>query len=141
VLVPFVSSACIASGTISFPQEIVTALQEHHATILVSVPMHYKAICSNPIPNHSLRLALSSAGVLDKTDNDRFCKQNNIRILEVYGSTETGGIAFRCRADEEVAFTAFDPIDVKIVDEEIWAKTGSSCLEDPTELSKSGEKE
>jgi acyl-coenzyme A synthetase/AMP-(fatty) acid ligase len=123
VLVPFVSSACIASGTISFPQEIVTALQEHHATILVSVPMHYKAICSNPIPNHSLRLALSSAGVLDKTDNDRFCKQNNIRILEVYGSTETGGIAFRCRADEEVAFTAFDPIDVKIVDEKIHVRS------------------
>jgi len=123
VLIPFVSSAGIVSGTVTFPREIIRALKEHRATILVSVPMHYKALCSNPIPNHTLRLALSSAGVLDQTDNERFCSQNHIGILEIYGSTETGGIAFRCRADGDAAFSPFDPIDVKIADDKIYVRS------------------
>ncbi|MFO7560647.1 MAG: fatty acid--CoA ligase family protein [Desulfobacterales bacterium] len=123
VLVPFAVSAGIASETITFPQEIVSAVQQQDATIMVSVPMHYKALCGHPIPDHSLRLALSSAGVLDKTDNERFCSLNHTGILEIYGSTETGGIAFRCRANGEAAFTAFDTIDIKIPDEKIHVRS------------------
>ncbi|MBW1899242.1 MAG: long-chain fatty acid--CoA ligase, partial [Deltaproteobacteria bacterium] len=123
VLVPFVSSAGIDSGSGTFPHEIVSAVQKHDATILVSVPMHYKALCSNTIQDHSLRLALSSAGVLDKTDNEQFCAQNKTRILEIYGSTETGGIAFRGRADGDAAFTPFDHVDVKIEDKKIYVRS------------------
>lgn len=123
VLVPFASSAEITSDSGAFPHEIISAVQKSNATILVSVPMHYKALCGNPIPNHSLRLALSSAGVLDKTDNERFCVQNETRILEIYGSTETGGIAFRCRADEDIAFTPFDHVDIKIADDKIHVRS------------------
>ncbi len=123
VLIPFVSSAGIDSDSGTFPHEIVSAVQKHDATILVSVPMHYKALCGNPIQNHSLRLALSSAGVLDKTDNELFCTQNKTGILEIYGSTETGGIAFRCRADGDITFTPFDHVDVKIADEKIHVRS------------------
>jgi len=123
VLIPFISSAGIDSDSSTFPHEIVSAIQKNDATILVSVPMHYKALCSHPIQDHSLRLALSSAGMLDRTDNERFCSLNETRILEIYGSTETGGIAFRCRADGDDAFTPFDPIDVKIVNEKIHVRS------------------
>jgi len=64
----------------------------------------------------NLRLAFSSAGMLEKDDNQAFCRQNKTGIIEVYGSTETGGIAMRHRSIGEEFFTPFSLINWKIID-------------------------
>jgi acyl-coenzyme A synthetase/AMP-(fatty) acid ligase len=113
VILPLVSSATVIGETPSFPNEIVDAAEEQKATILASVPAHYRALRDKKM---LLRLAFSSAGMLDTEDNQMFCRHNSHGIVEVYGSTETGGIATRNRSLGEEFFTPFSLINWKIID-------------------------
>lgn len=110
VLIPLLSSATVMAGTPSFPSEISEAVQDYGATIFVSVPVHYRILKGRKVSNSSLRLAFSSAGMLAQTDNEEFCRQNDTPVIEVYGSTETGGIASRVRRNGEAAFFPFDSV-------------------------------
>jgi acyl-coenzyme A synthetase/AMP-(fatty) acid ligase len=111
VVLPLVAGAAVVGATPSFPHEIVCAAAAHKATVLVSVPAHYRILQDR---NMALRLAFSSAGMLDAADNEAFCRQHPAGITEVYGSTETGGIATRNRAQGEECFTPFATIDWRI---------------------------
>ena len=111
IVLPLVSSAAVVDEVPSFPGEITRAARENKVTILASVPAHYRALCDKKI---SLRLAVSSAGMLDVKDNDAFSQLNKTSIEEIYGSTETGGIATRNRFLGEKYFTPFPTIDWKI---------------------------
>lgn len=113
VILPLVSSATVIGEAPSFPNEIVAVAEEQKATILASVPAHYRALRDKKM---LLRLAFSSAGMLDTEDNRMFCKHNSPGIVEVYGSTETGGIATRNRSLGEEFFTPFSLISWKITD-------------------------
>jgi len=123
VLVPLVSSASVMADTPTFPHEIINAIVRQKATVLVSVPIHYKTLAGSTMPNHSLRMAFSSAGALDKTDGKNFTGQTGTGITEIYGSTETGGIAYRCRAMDDAALTVFETVDVEIIDEQIHVRS------------------
>lgn len=115
VVLPLVSSATVIDETPSFPNEIAQLAKENEITILASVPAHYRVLGEVGLHN-SLRLAFSSAGMLDQADNEAFCRRNAKGIVEVYGSTETGGIATRNRALGEEGFTPFPTIDWKIIE-------------------------
>ena len=123
VLVPLLSSATVLAATPSFPAEIATAVQENRATILAAVPVHYRAVRQQTVSKGSLRLAVSSAGMLDPEDNRIFCERNRTTITEVYGSTETGGIASRNRAEGEENFTPFAEVDWKIKGERLLVRS------------------
>ncbi len=123
VIIPLVSSASVLGGIYSFPHEIISAIKNDSATVLVSVPMHYRVLRGHAISGSALRLAFSSAGILDKADGDDFHRRTGLGVFEIYGSTETGGIASRCRAKEESAFRPFDNIDWKIVDERLHVRS------------------
>lgn len=111
VILPLVSSATVIGETPSFPGEIARIAKECEATLLASVPVHYRALRDKKI---GVRLAFSSAGMLDREDNEAFCRHNTVGVVEVYGSTETGGIATRNRAQGEEFFTPFPTIAWKI---------------------------
>lgn len=123
VLIPFVSSARVVAEICTFPQEIRNALQCHSATILVSVPMHYRILRGGEIQGDSLRIAFSSAGKLDKKDGNYFHKKTGVDLFEIYGSTETGGIASRCQAENEIPMEPFDVVDWKVVDERLCVRS------------------
>jgi len=131
VLIPFVSSAGVVAKICTFPQEIRDALQNYSATILVSVPMHYRILRDGEIPGDSLRISFSSAGKLDKTDGDYFYKQTGVDLVEIYGSTETGGVASRCIAANEVPMEPFDIVDWKVVDERLHVRSAFISPEIP----------
>ncbi len=114
VLIPLVSSATVSTNTPSFPAEIAETVQEEKSTILAAVPAHYRVLRQQVTSRGSLRFSVSSAGMLDPGDNARFCEHNKIPVIEVYGSTETGGIAARNRAAGETAFAPFATVDWKI---------------------------
>lgn len=122
VVLPLVSSATVVDDTPSFPGEIVRAAKEENITLLASVPPHYRVLRDVRLPG-TLRLAFSSAGMLDAADNKEFCRTNNKGLVEVYGSTETGGIATRNRSLGEEYFTAFPAIDWKIVDSRLAVRS------------------
>jgi len=136
VLIPLVSSATVLAGTPSFPAEIAEAVQENKATVLAAVPAHYRALRHQQTTSGSLRFAVSSAGMLDPEDNAFFCSHNKSSVIEVYGSTETGGIATRNRAVGETLFTPFSTVDWKIIGERLAVR--SSYISSQALLDKEG---
>ena len=131
VLIPLVSSATVIAQTPSFPAEIADAIQSNKATILAAVPAHYRALRQQVTSKGSLRFAVSSAGMLDPGDNAAFCNQNKTSIVEVYGSTETGGIATRNRRAGETDFTPFSTVDWKISRERLLVRSPYISLQTP----------
>lgn len=123
VILPLVSAATVIADTPSFPGEIADAVQEHKATMLVCIPPHYRAMRERKIVDSSLRLAFSSAGMLDAEDNTAFFLLNKVGIVEVYGSTETGGVAFRNRSLGGTSFTAFPTVSWKIKEQRLCVRS------------------
>jgi acyl-coenzyme A synthetase/AMP-(fatty) acid ligase len=123
VLTPLVASASVVPQNPSFPAEIEAAVRDNNASILVSVPAHYRAINGYPFAPRSMRLAFSSAGLLAAEDAAAFSSQTGVGIAEIYGSTETGGIASRIRAHGQSDFQPYAGIDVKIEGEQLKVRS------------------
>jgi acyl-coenzyme A synthetase/AMP-(fatty) acid ligase len=123
VLLPFVASARVIGRTCTFPQEILSALQNERATVLVSVPIHYRAMRTGGIQRFSLRLALSSAAPLDGEDAAFFREQTGLAINEIYGSTETGGMAIRRFGADHGSWEPFTCIDWKILSDHLCVRS------------------
>jgi acyl-coenzyme A synthetase/AMP-(fatty) acid ligase len=123
VTLPLVSGAAVLPAAPSFPEEIDRAVAACAATILVSVPAHYRALQGKPLAAPSLRLAFSSAGVLETEAGDDFCRNNAVDLVEIYGSTETGGIALRNRFRGEEGFTPYPTVDWTIAGEQLLVRS------------------
>jgi acyl-coenzyme A synthetase/AMP-(fatty) acid ligase len=113
VLAPLVSSAGVLDGMFSFPHEIYRAIMEKQPTVLVSIPIHYKMLNDRLVQKKALRLAFSSAGKLNEGDSEVFFEQTGLGITEIYGSTESGGIATRC-STQSPYFTFNEGVDARI---------------------------
>jgi acyl-coenzyme A synthetase/AMP-(fatty) acid ligase len=123
VLLPFVASARVLRRTCTFPREILGALQEEGATVLVSVPIHYRALRTGDLQRFSLRLALSSAAPLDHGDAAFFLNKTGLAINEIYGSTETGGMAIRAYGMNHGSWEPFVCLDWKILSERLCVRS------------------
>jgi acyl-coenzyme A synthetase/AMP-(fatty) acid ligase len=123
IVVPLLASAAVAPETPSFPGEIEHAIRENDATLLISVPAHYRALNGHAFAPGSLRLAFSSAGMLAAEDAIAFSGQTGVPIAEIYGSTETGGIAARVRAAGETDFKPYPAIGMRIENEQLRVRS------------------
>jgi acyl-coenzyme A synthetase/AMP-(fatty) acid ligase len=119
VLLPLVSGACVSIRTPSYPAEIIQAALDIGATILVSIPAHYRAMQAEPLANGRIHTAFSSAGALSEQDDLDFHRSTGIAVTEIYGSTETGGIAFRRRNAGNTHLQPFEYVNVKIGNERL----------------------
>jgi acyl-CoA synthetase (AMP-forming)/AMP-acid ligase II/3-hydroxymyristoyl/3-hydroxydecanoyl-(acyl carrier protein) dehydratase len=97
ILWPLAAGRAIHARSVSFPQEIRAALAERDG-VLVSSPAHLKRLPEYPVGamlSNRLRAVFSSGGPLSfdvAYDAKRFL---GLVPIEVYGSSETGGIAWR----------------------------------------------
>jgi len=114
VLVPLVSGCTVIEPVFSFPHEILSAARDMGATIMVSVPSQYHVLKSENLKRYNLRLAFSSAGMLPVSDAEYFYGRTGIAINDIYGSTETGGIAWKAAPIDRQMYHAFKGIDWKI---------------------------
>ena len=114
VLVPFVSQAKVLSDIYTFPQEIISTTNKHKATVLVSVPIHYRSLKVNTLSTPSLKAAFSSAGALNRSDAIYFQKNTGLGITEIYGSTETGGIAARSLSEHTESWKPADVVSWRL---------------------------
>ena len=95
VLLPMCSGATVERTSPFFPREIAERIEKTRASILVSTPAHLRALSTTLSAPHHLRLVLSSGAPLAAADASAFHASTGLWPLEVYGSTETGGIAVR----------------------------------------------
>lgn len=114
VLVPFAAQAQILPDIYTFPQEIISAINKHAATVLISVPAHYRSLKTDDLSVPSLKIAFSSSGALNRADAAHFYKKTGVGITEIYGSTETGGVAARNISENTESWKPFDVVDWKI---------------------------
>lgn len=123
LLAALVADAAVVGATPLYPAEIEEEINRNQADVLVSVPAHYRALKSYQGTGFSLRTAFSSAGVLAAEDALAFSSKCGIGIIEVYGSTETGGVASRTRFQGEDDFAGFPGVDLKIEGENLWVRS------------------
>ena len=123
VLVPLITGARVSQTTPFYPKEIDHELAGTQATVLISIPPHYRALKESPVSCHHLRTAFSSAGALAEEDDLAFKTATGIAVTEIYGSTETGGIAYRKRADGQSTLITFSCVETKIRDEALWVRS------------------
>jgi len=116
VLTPLVAGAGVVEGVPTYPNEIRAAIEKHRATYLVSIPLHYRMAAGMDLPASSLAVALCSAARLEPGDSRAFYEKTGLGITEIYGSTETGGIASRVCTTVQPHFTPFDCIQWKQTD-------------------------
>jgi acyl-coenzyme A synthetase/AMP-(fatty) acid ligase len=86
------------------------------------VPIHYRALKVDNLSTPSLKVAFSSSGVRNRSDGLHFLKKTGLGITEIYGSTETGGIALRCISEYTDSWKPFDIVN--------WKLTGDEARED-----------
>ena len=123
VLAPFLAGASVLEPLYVFPREILSVLRDGGVTTLVSVPLHYRSLNGAAISAPRLKRAFSSAGPLERSDGVYFHGRTGVGVEEIYGSTETGGIASRCPAAGREILEPFDCIEWKITDERLCVRS------------------
>lgn len=91
--------------------------QGENGACIVSSPAHLRFLCSAAAETTfgwDSSVIFSSGGPLDRAVAVEIDTQTGCCPIEVFGSTETGGIAWRCQNfPEEVSFKAFNGVEVK----------------------------
>ncbi len=114
VLTPFLAHARVMPDIYTFPQEIISTINRHKPTVLVSVPIHYRSLKVDNLSAPSLKIAFSSSGVLNRSDATYFLKKTGLGITEIYGSTETGGIAARSISENTESWKPADVVSWRL---------------------------
>jgi acyl-coenzyme A synthetase/AMP-(fatty) acid ligase len=107
----------------TFPQEIISTINRHKATVLVSVPVHYRSLKVENLSAPSLKIAFSSSGVLNRSDATYFLKKTGLGITEIYGSTETGGIAARSISENTDSWKPADVVSWRLSGKRLAVKS------------------
>lgn len=135
LLVPLAASARVVAQTPSFPEAIKGQMAATSPTIFVSLPVHYQALRKNPPEKGALRLAFSSAGPLAEADGTAFSRATGVDLVEIYGSTETGGIAARRRSKGDVGFTPYHGIQWRVAGDRLDVRSAFLSRELPVRSS------
>ncbi len=117
VLLPLMTGASMLDESPFYPNEIVATLASVQATVFIAGPMHYQVLPEKDLSANELRLAFSSGGFLEESYGKRFSQSSGVGVTEIYGSTETGGIASRCRLAGEQAWTPFSVVRWRVGDD------------------------
>jgi len=114
LLLPLAAGAAFARETPHHAESIAHTLRDHGATILVTVPVQLRALAglrSGALAG--LRQVVSSTGPLPDPVARDFRERHGLAVCEVFGSTETGGIARRTRSEEPPApWQPFDGVRI-----------------------------
>ncbi|WP_448564091.1 AMP-binding protein [Thalassotalea ganghwensis] len=89
---------CTIYETIEYPEQLSAELANGSNFVLISSPAFLSRLTQDNVIEHQrdkLVYVFSSGGKLDDQDAITLFQQFNIPVTQVYGSTETGGIAYR----------------------------------------------
>lgn len=122
VLAPWAGGASIVAGPQNepsrfHPESVAALTKEAGATHLVSVPAHLRALLQASVELPSVHTIVSSAAPLTSEDARRLEEKFGARVLDVLGSTETGGLATR-RAAAPAIWTPLPGVRVRLDNQE-----------------------
>lgn len=114
VLVPLLGGCRVVRATPFLPGEVEDLAGRYGATILASAPAHLRAIQMSRVRLPRVRLVLSSGSMLPEGTAVSLERRLGAPVVEIYGSTESGAIACRCRAMGEEHFYPLSPVECTV---------------------------
>jgi acyl-coenzyme A synthetase/AMP-(fatty) acid ligase len=132
VLLALQSGNAFSAGRPFYPADVSSELSSvPRPRMLVSTPVHLRTILAADIQLPSCDLVLSATAPLSQNLAREVEQRCETRLLEIYGSTETGQIASR-RTAETVEWQLFTGVRLFADQEQTWAEGGH--IEQPTPL-------
>ncbi|MFD2631078.1 AMP-binding protein [Idiomarina piscisalsi] len=127
VLWPLASGRVVNTQLIEYPEQLAEALADDgQCHVLVGSPAHLQRLDNLDelsARNEVLKAIFSSGGPLPEQVPIDFKKHDLVVPIEVYGSTETGGIAWRQRNNGGEAFTPLVGVKVRATEHGVLAVT------------------
>lgn len=127
LLLPLAAGRSFYSPQMAFPEDVVQAQKQLEilelSNYLISSPALLKRWTTDVILQHC-QMVFSSGGKLESGVRPLL----NRPIIEVLGSSETGGIAHR--AKDEDAWTAFSNVAIRIEDQQLMVKSNHAFEDD-----------
>lgn len=119
LLLPLAAGAAFARETPHHAEAIAHCVRSHGATRLVTVPVQLRALAGlRAGALAGLRQVVSSTGPLPDGVARDFRERHGLAVDEIFGSTETGGIARRTRsAEPPEPWTPFEGVRVSQAEE------------------------
>ncbi len=121
ILLPLKTGLTVVNESFEYPEHISNYLTQNAAVkvLLISSPAHLKRLCFDNVlvkNRHQLRAIYSSGGPLPFETAQLLFRQLGLAPIEVFGSTETGGIAWRqCERSIPDPWQVFPGITFEIV--------------------------
>jgi len=101
IIYPLVNGACVHGGKPFFPHDIKMALNEVPAPrVLVTTPLHLHACSESGLDWPKIDSVVSATAPLREEVARLSEKEMQTKVLEIYGCSEIGAIATRCRTKE-----------------------------------------
>ncbi|MCR5183726.1 MAG: AMP-binding protein [Opitutales bacterium] len=144
-ILPLSRGNTIVSQLVEFPEELSAYAQKDNAFWFVSSPAFLSRWARDDASLHlgvpaENCVVLSSASLLDRPTAMALYEKTGIAAIEVYGTTETGGIAWRQQAKDEL-WTAWEPGSIArnddgalVVRSSLLCKMDSMVMGDAVEL-------
>ena len=131
VLWPLCSGRVFETEIYHFPSDLLERMKTSQRVVLISSPAHLNRIhrLADLRPQaEKLSALFSSGGPLERTASLDLGQTLEQRVIEVFGSTETGGVAHRRQGPEpeSMFWTPFSVVEI-----EIDEKTSRLCLSSP----------
>ena len=114
-LLPLRFRARVVSHDALLPADVAAVIEREGVDLMVSTPAHLRAMLSAEMPR-GLRV-ISSGAPLPADLHTDLVKRHGWHITEVFGSTETGGIA--TRTEPETPWTALPSVSVSAPAEQL----------------------
>jgi acyl-coenzyme A synthetase/AMP-(fatty) acid ligase len=103
VLLPLIAGMAVHAARPLFPADVAGALNELPTPrVLVSTPVHLRALVESPQPFPQVALTVSATAPLDRALAREVEAKLGGRLLEIFGSTETCAFASRRTAQDEL---------------------------------------
>jgi acyl-coenzyme A synthetase/AMP-(fatty) acid ligase len=124
VLVALQSGNAFSAGKPFYPADVCTELASvPQPRMLVSTPVHLRTLLGTDVELPETQLVLSATAPLSQNLAREVEQRFHTRLLEIYGSTETGQIASR-RTAETVEWQLFEGVHLIAEGEDTWAEGG-----------------
>jgi len=135
LLAPIKAGASVVSDEASdpshfHPHRVAEAVREYGVTHLVTIPAHVRSLLDAAVPLHGVAEVVSSAAALPPAWAAELEQRSGARVLDVLGSTETGGVALR-RTAREPSYRPFPGVSVRAGAEGLMEVRSALAGEEP----------
>ena len=138
VLLPLANGHALCAERPFYPADVAAALERvPRPRALISTPVHLRALLASGVALPPVDLVLSSTAPLPQQLAAEIEGRFDARLLEIYGSTETGQIAMR-RPTQTAEWRLYPGVSLEPEGEVSWASGGHieqpTCLQDVLEM-------